>query len=126
MDSLNRVLLGLMALIWCIALAGVLVLVWSPQRAIDIENQSLSFFLNVSLSTMWQIVATAVIGALIAAGLALLASELIFPRYSRDYRASEDMYRRLDARVSDLEGRVSETRREERLEEAPAEVRDRK
>lgn len=126
MEAFNRAIVGLIAVVWCVAFAGLLVMVWLPTRAIDIETARLSAFFTIALTPTMQIVATAILGALLLIGLYALLYQLVAPRYGHAYRSSDDMYRRLDQRISHLEGRRGDERArplEQAPEEAPVEAR---
>lgn len=126
MDAFNRAFAGIVALVWCAAMAALLVMVWSPTRAIDIEADGVTAYLNLAMSSTNQVIATIILGALILAGLALLVYQLVGPRFGYTDPATRDMYRRLDERVRQLEGRVGHevgASEERTTDSAPVEAR---
>jgi hypothetical protein len=114
MAVFNRFLGMLLGLAICAAAVGSLVLVWEQSREIDYSGNNLQFAYDiVAADQSEQILATIILGAIIAFGGALIAFELM-PQRRRVVERDVDSkaYRDVEARLNDMQRRLDDQPRE--------------
>ncbi len=131
MNMFNRMFASVIALLWCGLLAASLLLIWQPSHSAAIDNSYLHFRLNVPVTGSDQILATIIVGALIALGVILFAAEMMpwsssERVYERDRTGRESManasgaaaaaapndrFGTLERRLDDLQRRVEANQR---------------
>jgi hypothetical protein len=113
MTAFNRAFVSLIAIGWCALLAAGLLLVWEPSRVVDVDGSDLRLAFDIFTETRAeQILATIIIGGLMALGLGLLAFEIMPHRagHTVDRSASDAHYRELQGRMEEMQKRLNEQR----------------
>lgn len=113
MAVFNRFLGMLLGLGICAAAVGSLILVWEQNREVDYSGSGLRFAYDIVTSSQSeQILATIILGAIIAVGGALVAFELMPSRRRVERDVDSKAYRDVEARLNEMQRRLDDQPRE--------------